>query len=107
MEAYEMRNAQGERTWTIIDAVGNIAKARGVSLGQVAPVWVAAQPAVTSVILGARSPEQLADNLAAASLSLSADEIATLSAVNAPPIGDYPYGKGGTEQRHRKTEGGR
>jgi aryl-alcohol dehydrogenase-like predicted oxidoreductase len=106
MEAYAPRNAQ-ERTWAIIDAVGKIAKARGVSLAQVALAWVAAQPAVTSVILGARSPEQLADNLAAASLALSAHEIATLSAVSAPLIGDYPYGKGGTEQRRRKMEGGR
>jgi len=106
MEAYAPRNAQ-ERTWAIIDAVGKIAKARGVSLAQVALAWVAAQPAVTSVILGARSPEQLADNLAAASLALSAQEIATLSAVSAPLIGDYPYGKGGTEQRRRKMEGGR
>ena len=106
MEAYAPRNAQ-ERTWMIIDAVGKIAKARGVSLAQIALAWVAAQPAVTSVILGARNPEQLADNLAAATLALSADEIATLSAVSAPLIGDYPYGKGGTEQRHRKMEGGR
>jgi len=106
MEAYAPRNAQ-ERTWAIIDAVGKIAKARGVSLAQVALAWVAAQPAVTSVILGARSPEQLADNLAAASLALSAHEIATLSAISAPLIGDYPYGKGGTEQRRRRMEGGR
>ena len=62
---------------------------------------------MTSVILGARTPEQLADNLAAASLALSAEEIATLSLVSAPVIGDYPYGKGGTAQRHRKMEGGR
>ena len=70
MEAYAPRNAQ-ERTWTIIDAVGKIAKARGVGLAQVALAWVAAQPAVTSVILGARNPDQLADNLGAASLALS------------------------------------
>jgi aryl-alcohol dehydrogenase-like predicted oxidoreductase len=106
MEAYAPRNAQ-ERTWTIIDAVGKIAKAHGVGLAQVALAWVAAQPAVTSVILGVRNPEQLADNLGAASLALSMDEIATLSTVSAPLIGDYPYGRGGSEQRHRKIEGGR
>lgn len=106
MEAYAPRNAQ-ERTWAIIDAVGKLAKAHGVSLAQVALAWVAAQPAVTSVILGARNPEQLADNLAAATLELSAEEIATLSAVSTPLIGDYPYGKGGTDQRRRKMEGGR
>ena len=106
MEAYTPRNAQ-ERTWTIIHAVGKIAKARGVGLAQVALAWVAAQPAVTSVILGARNPEQLADNLGAASLELSMDEMATLSTASAPLIGDYPYGSGGTEQRRRKIQGGR
>jgi hypothetical protein len=106
MEAYAERNAQ-ERTWDIIGTVEAIAKARGVSMAQVALAWVAAQPMVTSVILGARTREQLADNLGAAKLTLSAEEIARLSEVSAPEIGEYPYGAGGTSQRHRKIEGGR
>lgn len=106
MEAYEARNAQ-ERTWAIIDAVLDIAKQRQVSAAQVALAWVAAQPMVTSVILGARTPEQLADNLGAASLVLTPDELARLSEVSAPPVGEYPYGGGGTRQRHRKLAGGR
>jgi len=106
MESYGPRNA-AERTWRIIGAVEDIAKARGVSMAQVALAWVAAQPAVTSVILGARSRDQLADNLASAALALSADELAALSAASAPDIEDYPYGKGGAAQRHRKMEGGR
>lgn len=106
MEAYEARNAQ-ERTWAIIGAVEDMAMARGVSMAQVALAWVAAQPAVTSVILGARSGAQLADNLGAVGLTLTADEIASLSAVSAARISDYPYGAGGTQQRFRKIEGGR
>jgi len=106
MEAYAARNAEA-RTWAIIGAVETIAKSRGVSLAQVALAWVAAQPAVTSVILGARNSKQLADNLKAASLTLEADDMATLSAVSAPQMADYPYGKGGIAQRHRKMEGGR
>lgn len=106
MEAFGPRNAQG-RTWDVIDAVGRIAKARGVSMAQVALAWVAAQPAVTSVLLGARRRDQLADNLAAARLSLTSEEIATLSRASAPDMSDYPYGKGGIAQRHRKIEGGR
>ncbi len=105
-ESYAPRNAQ-ERTWRIIDEVAAIAKARGVSQAQVALAWLAAQPAVTSVILGARTQAQLADNLGAASLKLSAAEIGQLSDISAPAIGDYPYGRGGTDQRHRKIEGGR
>ena len=100
------RNAQ-ERTWSIIDAVAGVAKARGVSPAEVALAWVAAQPAVTSVILGARTPEQLADNLKSADLTLTPKEIAGLSELSAPVIADYPYGKGGVAQRHRKLEGGR
>lgn len=105
-ESYAPRNAQ-ERTWQIIDAVAAIAKARGVSMAQVALAWTAAQPAITSVILGVRTTEQLADNLGAAALKLSAEEISTLNTVSAPQIGDYPYGNGGTNQRNRKIEGGR
>ena len=69
--------------------------------------WVAAQPAVTSVILGARTPEQLADNLGAADLTLTPRRSPTLSDASAPEMADYPYGKGGVAQRHRKIEGGR
>jgi len=106
MEAYEARNAEA-RTWAIIGAVEDLAKARGVSMAQVALAWVAAQPAVTSVILGARTRAQLADNLGAAALVLTPAEIAGLSAVSAPRVSDYPYGAGGTQQRVRKIEGGR
>jgi len=105
-ESYAPRNAQ-ERTWAIIDTVEAIAKAHGVSMAQVALAWTAAQPAITSVILGARTTEQLADNLGAAKLELSADDLKTLNEVSAPQVADYPYGKGGTNQRHRKIEGGR
>ncbi len=106
MESYAQRNAQ-ERTWAIIETVETIAKARGVSMAQVALAWTVARPAVTSVILGARTSEQLADNLAAAKLSLSEKEMKKLSDVSQPHVADYPYGSGGTNQRHRKIEGGR
>ncbi|NLS03917.1 aldo/keto reductase [Rhizobium sp. P32RR-XVIII] len=105
-EAYEARNAQ-DRTWAIIGAVEEIARARGVSMAQVALAWVATRPAVTSVILGARTPEQLADNLGAAKLTLSDEEMQTLTDVSAPTPGQYPYGQHGINQRHRKIEGGR
>jgi aryl-alcohol dehydrogenase-like predicted oxidoreductase len=106
MEAFGPRNSQ-ERTWQIIDAVATVAKTRGATPAQVALAWVAAQPAVTSVILGARTTEQLKDNLGAGSLTLAADEIARLSAVSAPQVSEYPYGTAGTNQRFRKIEGGR
>ncbi|MBB3399375.1 MULTISPECIES: aldo/keto reductase [unclassified Rhizobium] len=105
-ESYAPRNAQ-ERTWAIIGAVEEIAKARGVSMAQVALAWTTGRPAVTSVILGARTSEQLADNLGAAKLVLSDEETAKLNAVSAPQPPSYPYGEGGASQRNRKLEGGR
>src|SRR5690349_1587012 len=86
MEAWEARNAD-PRTWEIVDAVHAIAEGHNVSDAQVALAWLAEQPAVTSVILGARSVEQLEDNLAAAGLELSADELARLDEVSAPRVG--------------------
>jgi aryl-alcohol dehydrogenase-like predicted oxidoreductase len=98
MEAYAPRNAQ-ERTWQVIDAVGKIAESRGVSMAQVALAWTADRPAVTSVILGARTIEQLDDNLAAAELHLSDEETELLDTASEPITGDYPYGPQGRQQR--------
>jgi aryl-alcohol dehydrogenase-like predicted oxidoreductase len=106
MEAYEKRNAEG-RTWEVIGALEDVAKSRGVSMAQVALAWTAARPAVTSVILGARTTEQLADNLGAADLKLSDQEMNALNAASEPEVPDYPYGEGGQRQRSRKMEGGR
>ena len=106
MEAYGPRNEQA-RTWKVLDAVQIVAKALGRSMAQVALAWVTQQPVVTSVILGARTREQLADNLAAASLELTNEELASLNVASAPELEDYPYGIGGTNQRRRKMEGGR
>jgi aryl-alcohol dehydrogenase-like predicted oxidoreductase len=103
MEAWEPRNTQ-ERTWRILEAVEEIARARGISMAQVALAWLEAQPAVTSVILGARTVEQLLDNLAAASVQLRPDELQQLGEVSAPIVADYPYGKPATDQRHRSID---
>jgi aryl-alcohol dehydrogenase-like predicted oxidoreductase len=106
MEAWEARNAD-ERTWRVVDAVKEIADAHGASSSQVSLAWLGAQPAVTSVILGARTVKQLQDNMGAVDLGLSAEELQRLSDASAPRIDDYPYGTAGVAQRHRKIEGGR
>ncbi|MPY11027.1 aldo/keto reductase [Arthrobacter bussei] len=106
MEAWEKRNAQ-DRTWRIIDTVTGIAGERGVNASHVALAWVAAKAGVTSVILGARTQEQLADNLASADLELTATELSRLDDVSAPTFSDYPYGGPGIEQRSRGIAGGR
>lgn len=106
MEAWAARN-ENERTWRIIDAVTEIAEAHEVSASQVSLAWLGAQPGVTSVILGARSLDQLRDNMGALTLRLGDDELGRLTEVSAPPAEDYPYGQPGIAQRHRKIEGGR
>jgi aryl-alcohol dehydrogenase-like predicted oxidoreductase len=106
MEAWQARN-DNPRTWEVIGTVEKIAADHGVSASQVALAWLADRPAVTSVILGARTTEQLADNLAAADLRLSEDETRRLVDVSQPQLGVYPYGPMAQEQRIRKIEGGR
>jgi aryl-alcohol dehydrogenase (NADP+) len=106
MEAWDRRNAN-PRTWQIIDTVAAVAEAHDATSSQVALAWLAAQPAVTSVILGARSVEQLRDNMGAVTLELDGTELEKLTAVSAPEADDYPYGEPGATQRHRKLEGGR
>ena len=100
MENYAGRNAE-ERTWRVLDAVSSVAEARGVSMAQVALAWVADRPAVTSVILGARTVEQLDQNLGAAGLHLTEQETAALDEASTPLVEAYPYGQPGADQRSR------
>ncbi|MEP6462726.1 MAG: aldo/keto reductase [Frankiaceae bacterium] len=105
VEAYDRRSVSA-RTWAVVDEVGRIAEQRGVSKAQVALAWLVDRPAVTSLILGARTTEQLEDNLGAADLHLSAEETARLDSASDPAAADYPYGGPGEEQRSRRLEGG-
>ncbi len=66
-----------------------IADARGVSVARIALAWVLQKPFVMSVIIGAKTTEQLADNLAATEITLSAAEMAALDKVSALPS-EYP-----------------
>ena len=78
-----------DKLYDTIEVLLSVASAHGVSAAQVALAWLLGRPAVTSVIVGARTDEQLADNLAAASLTLTADERAQLDEVSAQPL-RYP-----------------
>ena len=103
MEAWDRRGAG--RTWDVIGAVQEIAKARGLSMAEVALAWVTGRPGVTSTILGARTTEQLEVNLRAADLRLSTEELVALDVVSDPRPADYPYGEMGVEQRGRRIGG--
>ena len=78
-----------ERLFECIEAMQPIAAAHGVSVARVALAYVLAKPFVTSVIIGAKTLEQLDDNLAAAALTLTPEQLATLDAVSALPA-EYP-----------------
>ncbi|MCO6048950.1 aldo/keto reductase [Mesorhizobium sp. RP14(2022)] len=78
------------RLWNIVDVLVAIAEARGVSAARVALAWLIGREAVTSVIIGGRTFEQIEDNLGAAELALSDEERTQLDAVSAPPV-LYPY----------------
>jgi aryl-alcohol dehydrogenase-like predicted oxidoreductase len=72
-----------ERGFDIIDAMRPIARAHDVSVARVALAWLLARKGVMSVIIGAKTVEQLDDNLAATALKLGAEDLATLDAVSA------------------------
>jgi aryl-alcohol dehydrogenase-like predicted oxidoreductase len=76
--------------YDIVDVLVAIGEQRGVPAAQVALAWLLGRPAVTSLVIGARTTGQLADNLAAASLTLTAEERGKLDAASALPL-LYPY----------------
>jgi aryl-alcohol dehydrogenase-like predicted oxidoreductase len=78
-----------ERGYNVIDAMKPIAEAKGVSIAQIALAWLLYQKAVTSVIIGAKKPEQLDDNIAATKVALTDDELKTLDEVSKLPA-EYP-----------------
>jgi aryl-alcohol dehydrogenase-like predicted oxidoreductase len=101
VQAGEVRyvGASNHSAWHLMKALGvadtievlvDIGSARGVSAAQVALAYILGKPAVTSVVVGARTERQLADNLAAAHLELTDDEVSRLDVVSAQPL-QYPY----------------
>lgn len=78
-----------ERAWNIIDMLRPIAKVHNASVAQVALAWLLHKPVVTSVIIGARNLKQLEDNLGAADLKLTDDDMRALDAVSELPP-EYP-----------------
>jgi len=79
-----------DQLYDTVDALVEIAGGHGVSAAQVALAWLLGRPGIASLVIGARTDEQLADNLAAAGLRLSDEERARLDAVSAPPL-LYPF----------------
>jgi len=79
-----------DKNWAVVEALVAVAAELDKPASQVALAWLLARPAVSSVIFGARSVQQLDENLGAGDLELPAAAIAKLDAAGAPELG-YPY----------------
>jgi aryl-alcohol dehydrogenase-like predicted oxidoreductase len=87
--AFDFPIVDKERTWRILDVLRPVAQAHEVSVASVALAWVLAKPFVTSVIIGAKRVDQLQQNLSAAELQLTEEEMRRLDEVSALPP-EYP-----------------
>jgi len=92
-----------------IEAMRPIAAAHGTSIARVALAWLLHQPAVTSVIIGAKRPDQLADNLGASGLRLAPEQLAQLDVPSRLPA-EYPgwmFERQGEARRRQVAESAR
>ena len=96
--------AAKDQNWKTLEVVRDIASDLDVTPGQVALSWVTDRPGVVAPIIGARTLDQLEQDLVAGDLELSAEQTARLDDVSAPVSNDYPYGPFGVKQRHRHIE---
>ncbi len=78
-----------DRLFDCVDAMRPIAEAHGASVARIALAYLLHKPHVTSVIIGAKTGEQLSDNIAATDLKLSEEELTTLDKISALPS-EYP-----------------
>ena len=85
-----IHDEDSERKTSTVDAVLAIAEKTGYTPGQIAIAWVLAKG--TLPIIGPRTPEQMADNLASVEVQLTADQLAQLDAASAMPLG-FPHDK--------------
>ncbi|WP_281543548.1 aldo/keto reductase [Grimontia sp. SpTr1] len=90
VEAYHLRNR--ERTYRVLEALNEIATQHQRSVADIALAWLAQRPGVCSILLGARTAEQLKANLAAAQIHLPDKHIQALSEASDPGLPAYPYG---------------
>ena len=95
-----------EQLYDTVEALVEIAQEHDVSAAQVALAWLLTRPAVSSVVIGARTEEQLADNLACISLQLTAEELDRLETLSRPPL-IYPYWHQAAGAKDRLSEADR
>jgi aryl-alcohol dehydrogenase-like predicted oxidoreductase len=82
LAGYDIIPVNKERAFDILDVLHQMGEEKGVTVAQLALAWLLHRPAVTSVIIGANKPEQLADNLGAVTVELTAHEMGKLDEVS-------------------------
>jgi len=80
---FEYPPVDKEQGYNVVDKLREIAESKNASVAQIALAWLLHKPGVTSVIIGARKEEQLIDNLGAADIVLSEEEMKQLDEVSA------------------------
>ena len=93
-----------QRAARVLDALRSVAAATTLSVARIALAWVLTRRFVTSVIIGARTREQLVDNLAASEVSLAPEHVAALDAASALPS-EYPGWMVDWQDRNRLPAG--
>jgi aryl-alcohol dehydrogenase-like predicted oxidoreductase len=89
-DSHEPPVYDAEALWRTVDVLVGIADARGVPAAPVALAWLLARPGITSLVVGARTEQQLAENLTAATLELTTEEHDALERVSRQPL-PYPH----------------
>jgi aryl-alcohol dehydrogenase-like predicted oxidoreductase len=86
-----VESSLNERAYSVIDVLQRVAKELGSSPAHVALAWVSSRPSVSSTIIGARTLQQLEDNLGALEVKLTPEQLATLDEVSKPTL-NFPAG---------------
>ena len=76
-----------EQTYTLVEELDKVAKARDTTVARVALAWLRQQPGVSSIIIGARRISQLEDNLQSLNVTLTGDELKHLNELTQPVFG--------------------
>lgn len=87
--AFDFPPVEVDRAYDVIDALGRMAAAKGTTVAQLALAWLLYQPVVSTVIVGAKRPDQLADNIGACDVEFTRDELAELDKLSRLPR-EYP-----------------
>ncbi|AGA76758.1 aldo/keto reductase [Echinicola vietnamensis] len=92
-----------EKAYDLVDAMKEIGKSHGASIAQVALAWVRQQPGITSTIIGAKNPAQLASNIESTNFTLTKEDLASIETIS-PVSSRYPGWMVERQSEYRKPK---